>query len=223
MSAERRVYRREPEATRRQALIEAAQELVAEGGPQAATVRAIAARAGVTAGLIRHYFSSKEDLTRAAYMALMYGMVDGNATVLEGVGESPDLRLAAFVAATLRPPVVSGRQVGLWAGFMQAVRRDPALLEAHELGYLHYRDQLQSLIAALPRVADKAQLRSEAIACNAVIDGLWLEGSVLPHAFSGVELQEIALQSVGAILGVNLMAHAAQVVTEHAKEGRAAS
>lgn len=219
MSAERRSYRREPETKRKQALIEATQELVAEGGPQAATVRAIAARAGVTAGLIRHYFSSKEDLIRAAYLALMFGMIDDNALVLDGMDTAPDLRLAAFVAATLRPPVVSGRQVGLWAGFMQAVRRDPDLLEAHELGYLRYRDQLQSLIAALPRPADAAQLRAEAIACNAVIDGLWLEGSILPHAFSNVELQEIALNSVGAILGVDLKAYARQVVIDPAREG----
>lgn len=219
MTGERRAYRREPEIKRRQALIEAAQELVSEGGPQAATVRAIAARAGVTAGLIRHYFSSKEELTRAAYITLMFGMADDNAQVLEGMDASPGLRLAAFVAASLRPPVVSGRQVGLWAGFMQTVRRDPALLEAHEIGYLRYRDQLQGLIAALPRKADVGQLRAEAIACNAVIDGLWLEGSVLPHAFSGTELQEIALKSVGAILGVDLMAHAAEVVTAPAQEG----
>ena len=52
MSAERRIYRRESEETRREALIQATLDLVAEGGGQAATVRAIAGRAGVTAGLI---------------------------------------------------------------------------------------------------------------------------------------------------------------------------
>jgi TetR/AcrR family transcriptional regulator, transcriptional repressor of bet genes len=219
MSADRRTYRREPEAKRKQALIEAAQALVAEGGPQAATVRAIADRAGVTAGLIRHYFTSKEDLTRAAYLSLMFGMVDDNAAVLAEIGNEPDLRLAAFVAATLRPPVISGPQVGLWAAFIQATRRDPALLEAHEVGYLRYRDQLQELIAALPHPADAARLRAEAIACNAVIDGLWLEGSILPHAFGSRELQEIGLRSVGAIVGVDLMKHAERVIADPEAEG----
>ena len=66
MKAARRLYRREGEESRRAALIAATQSLVAEGGPEAATVRAIAARAGVTVGLIRHYFQSKEELIRAS-------------------------------------------------------------------------------------------------------------------------------------------------------------
>ena len=71
MAEDRRPYRRESQESRREALITAALELMAEGGAQAATVRAIAERAGITAGLIRHYFQSKDDLTRAAYAALM--------------------------------------------------------------------------------------------------------------------------------------------------------
>ena len=42
MQPARRLYRRESEENRRSALIAATQELVAEGGPEAATVRAIA-------------------------------------------------------------------------------------------------------------------------------------------------------------------------------------
>ena len=209
MTDERRSFRREPEEKRREALIAAAQSLVAEGGPQAATVRAIAARAGVTAGLIRHYFQTKDDLTRAAYLALMDGMTHANTAVLDSVGEDAELRLAVFVAASLRPPVMAFDRVGLWAGFLHSVQQDAALLEAHEAGYLGYRDTLQGLIAALDRPAMSAQLRRDAIACNAVIDGLWLEGSVIPHAFGPDELPRIALRSVGSMLGVDLLAHAA--------------
>ncbi len=212
MPDERRSFRREPEEKRREALIAAAQSLVATGGPQAATVRAIAARAGVTAGLIRHYFQTKDDLTRAAYLALMDGMTDANSAVLETVGPDPELRLAVFVAASLRPPVMAGDRVGLWAGFLHAVQQDEALLEAHEAGYLGYRNILQGLIAALDRPALSAQLRTDAIACNAVIDGLWLEGSVIPHAFGPDELPRIGLRSVGALLGINLLAHATQAL-----------
>ena len=52
---------------------------------------------------------------------------------------------------------------------------------------------------------DAATLRADAIACNGVIDGLWLEGCALPEAFVKNELAEIGLRSVGAILGVNLL------------------
>lgn len=218
MSADRRSYRREPEEKRREALIAAAQALVAEGGPKAATVRAIADKAGVTAGLIRHYFASKEDLTRAAYLAHMDGMTDTNIAALELAGSDPAARLAAFVAASLRAPVMGGGQVGLWAGFLHTMRTDPAMLGAHEAGYLRYRDRLQALIADLPRPAGPAQLRADAIACNAVIDGLWLEGSILPRAFAPDELALIALSAIGAIVGIDLMPHA-----EHALRPPAAA
>ncbi len=211
MDQTRRQYRRESEQTRRSSLIAATQALVAEGGPQAATVRAIAARAGVTPGLIRHYFRTKDDLTRAAYIALMDSMTAEGADALEGVGALPEERLAAFVAAALRPPVLDSAAVGLWAGYMHQVRNDPDLLNVHEAGYLRYRDALEALIAALPREAGAAQLRAEAIACNALIDGLWVEGSLLTGSFAPGEIITIGLRSVGAILGVDLLAHSAMV------------
>lgn len=207
-STERRSFIRDSEANRREALIAATQDLVAEGGPQAATVRAIAERAGVTPGLIRHYFGSKDELSRAAYTALVDGMTDKGADALAGVGADPGERLAAFVAASLRPPVVDARAVGLWAGYLHQVQADPGLLAQHERGYLRYRDQLQELIAELPREGvTPARLRREAIACNALIDGLWLEGGILPQGFAAGELVRIGLASVGAILGVDLTRH----------------
>lgn len=208
----RRAYRRESEETRRADLIAATQALVSEGGPEAATVRAIAARAGVTAGLIRHYFQSKDELTRAAYLSLMDGMTAQGSDALEGVGAMPEERLAAFVAASLRPPVLDGGTVVLWAAYMHKVRSDADLRATHETAYLGYRNTLQALIAALPRNAPDAQMRAEAIACNALIDGLWLEGSLLPHVFATDEIVTIGLRSVGAIIGVDLLAHSATLL-----------
>lgn len=203
-TGDRRKFRREGEERRREALIAAAIDLVAEGGTQAATVRAVADRAGVTPGLIRHYFQSREDLMRAAYARVMGDMTAANAAVLLAAPDDPVARLAAFVAASLRPPVVDQAAVGLWAGFIHMVRRDAGMRETHIATYHDYRDRLQALIAALPRQAAPAQLRAEAIACNAVIDGLWLEASVLPEAFVPGEVERIGLSSVGAILGVDL-------------------
>jgi TetR/AcrR family transcriptional regulator, transcriptional repressor of bet genes len=207
MQTSRRLYRRESEETRRSDLIAATQELVAEGGPEAATVRAIAQRAGVTAGLIRHYFQSKDELTRAAYRSLMDGMTAKGADALEGVGAQPEERLAAFVAASLRPPVLDAGSVVLWAGYMHKVRSDPDLLAVHETAYVSYRNVLETLILDLARNTPADQARGEAIACNAVIDGLWVEGSLLPHTFASGEIITIGLRSVGAILGVDLLAH----------------
>ena len=207
MIGERRKFRREGEEKRRDALIAAALDLVAESGPAAATVRAIASKAGVTAGLIRHYFRSKEDLTRAAYQAHMARMTEDNFAMVDAAPNSPEARLAAFVAASLRPPVVDERTMGLWAGFMAEVRRDPEMRKVHENGYLNYRRLLESLIGALPCHRRSSRLTVLAIACNGLLDGLWLEGCALPDAFADDELVRVGIEAVGAILGVNLVPH----------------
>lgn len=207
MIGDRRKFTREGEERRREALIAAALDLISEGGPGAATVRAIADRAGVTPGLIRHYFTTKEALTREAYRALMQRMNHDNAAVLEAAPGDPAARLAAFVAAALRPPVMDPRAMGLWAGFIHQVRGDAEMKAVHAETYLGYRDMLQSLIAALPGPHDPLRLRHLAIACNGVIDGLWLEGCALPSAFASGELERIGLSAVGAILGIDLLSH----------------
>jgi len=202
--ADRRPYHREPEETRREHLMQAALDLIAEGGPQAATVRAIAARAGVTPGLIRHYFQTKETLTRAAYRHLMDGMTAQSAKVLTSSPAEPKARLAAFIAASMRPPVLDAQAVALWAGFLYDIQRDPEMREVHRATYLHYRDTLEALIRALPRMRSNEGLRHDAIACNAVIDGLWMEGSILTDTFASDDLTDIVLRSCGAIIGVDL-------------------
>jgi TetR/AcrR family transcriptional regulator, transcriptional repressor of bet genes len=199
---DRRPYRRESEERRRDDLIAAALELVAEGGTKAATVRAISEKAGVTAGLIRHYFDNKEELTRAAYLRLMDQMTAQSFAVLQDAPNDPVIRLAFFIAAAVSPPVADPTAVSLWAAFVQELRRAPEMREVHRATYLGFRDLLQSLIAALPM--PPADPRRAAIACNGLIDGLWMEGALLPEEFTNDELIEIALDCSGAILQLDL-------------------
>ena len=206
------------EDARREALIAAMLDLVAEHGVGGATVRAVAARAGVTPGLIRHYFGSKEALTRAAYAQVMTAMTRDAERMMEAAPDRPEARLAAFVGASLVAPVVDPQAMGLWAGFLHEMRADAQMRAAHATHYLQFRHLLQDLIADLPRGAaedapSQAALRAAAIACNGVIDGLWLEGCALPEAFAPGELARIGVRAVGAILGHDLAAH----WTDHGK------
>lgn len=208
MSDVRRKFKRESAETRKEALIQATLELVAENGVRGATVRAIAERAEVTQGLIRHYFTTKEELITAAYEHHMNAMTDQTMAPAAGVEGSARARLAAFVIASLTPPVVDPRAIALWASFLNKVQHDPQMKATHERTYAYFRDHLEGLIDAALHEADDApapaRLRQLAIACNAVIDGLWLEGGALPDAFTPGELVEIGLQSVAALTGLNL-------------------
>lgn len=201
---DRRPFRREAEDRRRDDLIAATLDLVAEGGTDAATVRAIAERAGVTPGLIRHHFGDKDALIYATYARLAEGMLAPCLAACDAAGGDPVLRLRAFLAAALGPPVLDARSVGVWAAFIHRARADARLRDAHEAGYLAFRDALQGLIAALPR--PPAAPRDAAIAVNALLDGLWLEGGLLPDRLSAAELVAIALAATSRLLDTDLTA-----------------
>jgi TetR/AcrR family transcriptional regulator, transcriptional repressor of bet genes len=90
--------------------------------------------------------------------------------------------------------VLDGGAVVLWAGYMHKVRGDAELL-CRARSRLHRlpRHARSELIAALPATVTSASVRREAIACNALIDGLWVEGSLLPHAFAPGEMSALGL------------------------------
>lgn len=191
---------------RRHALIEATLDAVAEGGLPAATLRAVAARAGVSNGLIRHYFSGKEALLVAAYEVMVQRLMAPGRAVLADRTLAPAQRLARFVAANLDGEVVSPRMLRLWASFLATTHAEPAMAEVHRRGYLDYRVELEPLVADLLREAGLPQgdRRNLAIQVNALIDGLWLEGALLPCEFAGSELVRLGLEGTGRLLGVKL-------------------
>jgi TetR/AcrR family transcriptional repressor of bet genes len=137
---------------------------------------------------------------------MMGRMVSDSAKAMDEANNDPLLRLATFVAATLVPPVADPVQIGLWAGFIHSVRHDPKVREVHIQSYLEYRDMLEALIEALPASLGSKKGQAAAIACNGVIDGLWMEASVVPEMFGEKEILTIGLTSVGAILGIELLA-----------------
>jgi AcrR family transcriptional regulator len=204
----RRTFKREGEEARRAALIDATLDCIAEGGPQAATVRAIALKAGVTPGLIKHYFETKEDLVAAAHETLMTRMTEASAATLDDLPADPVARLAGFITNAVTPPVVDPRAMALWAASMQLVPRDAAMRDVHEATYLAFRDRLERMITDALRAAgkphDAATTRALAIAGNALLDGLWIEASVLPDQFAQGEMRSIAIRAFARLLDLKL-------------------
>lgn len=208
MPEERRKKKRELALQLKEALIQAALTLIAEQGIRGATVRTISERANVTQGLIRYYFTSKEELIIAAYAHHMTCMIELTFASTKQVIGAARARFVAFVDAALKPPVVNPRSIALWASFLNKVRQDEQMKLIHERIYSDFRDLLEELIRAVldeaGKQTDGKRLRRSATACNAVIDGLWLDGGALPNAFAPGELPGTGLESVGATIGITL-------------------
>lgn len=197
----RRDFHRGTEAERRHDLIEATLDCISEAGLQGATVRQIATRAGVTAGLIRHYFASKDIILQEAYKVLIARLTE-KAKNLEG---TPEQRLSDFIFVNLTEPVANSRSLSLWAAFISRVSVDPALAAIHREGYLSFRAELEELLADFlagrGAPVTPARIRALAIAINGILDGLWLEGCLAGELFGESELVSIAFSSVEALIG----------------------
>ena len=112
------------------------------------------------------------------------------------------------MTASLSGPVADPRMLSLWATFISQIHVDPTFSVEHRAGYLAFRDAIETLIgqalAADGRNAGAEEIKRLAIAVNAVIDGLWIEGGL-----SAAEIDEdlqiaIGLKSVEALLGIEL-------------------
>ena len=201
----RRSFQRAGESERRQDLINATLASVAEHGLEGATVRDIAARAGVTGGLIRHYFAGKDQMLQAAYREILSNMTRTAIAAAEDAQHHPRVRLHDFIVANVSPPVTDPAVLSMWAAFISRVRVDEELARIHRENYLTviavFEHLLAEFLAAEGRKLDAVGIRSLAIAINGLIDGLWLEGSMASDLFVDKPLSEIALDSVEAMLG----------------------
>ncbi len=198
----RRAFHHEPEDVRRQALIDATLDAVADLGLSGANVREVAARASVTPGLIRHYFQGKDRLVEAAYSSFITDII---ADVSQQVGEGqPAERLERLVRASCSGPVANRRHIAIWAAFVGAAHANDAMARIHRDGYRSFRQLLEEIIADLwaERGIDARtdRISQQAIAINAIIDGIWLEVSLDRDAFDGIDVVALALSSVFAIL-----------------------
>lgn len=204
----RRPFRRAGGDARRAALIRATLDCIAERGAQGATVREIAESAGVTAGLIRHYFATKDHMVHAAYRETIETMAEMAKEAVSDPGHDAKERLARFVRANLTPPVVDERTLSLWAAFIGMIRVDPEMAAIHREGYLAFRHELERLVgdafAAAGTPLEPHETERLAVTINAVIDGLWLEGSMADAAFGEGELATLGIGAVEAITGMKL-------------------
>lgn len=204
----RRTFHHESEDVRRQDLISATLDCIVDNGIQGATVRQIAERAGVTPGLIRHYFLSKDLMLQAAYREVVYTMFETAAKAADDEASTPGERLRVFVLSNFKAPIIDQRMLSLWATFISQTGVDPALAAIHRESYLSYRNTLESLLEEALTEGDKAttadERRALAIAINGLIDGLWLEGCMAGDLFQEGELGRIALKSVERLTGLTL-------------------
>jgi TetR/AcrR family transcriptional regulator, transcriptional repressor of bet genes len=178
-----RKFRRESAPDRRQALIDATLSCLRTFGRDGASIRRISAHAGVSIGLINHYFPSSALLIAAAYERLATSLLDSIRPQDADVELTARERLSRFFSASFSTHVLDPTVFNAWLVFWDMVSHSPEVRAVHDKTYGAYRAALESLLGELEGARSKLGLRQAAIGLAALLDGLWIELSLNPDTF----------------------------------------
>ncbi len=191
-TAEPRFTRDLPEVRRRK-LIEATAQCLAEFGHAGTSVRAVAAKAKVSPGLVAHHFKGIDELIVATYDHVGAQVAEALTRAMETAPDSAEAKLRAFVEASFKPPVLDRDLLAIWLSFWSLVRRDPGVRKVHKKVYADYRSRLEELIAEIARTRRfKIDAHLAALGFTAMLDGLWLELCLDPTTFAREDALRIA-------------------------------
>jgi TetR/AcrR family transcriptional repressor of bet genes len=198
MQTVRQAFTRESADARRADLIEATAAVLAEQGLAGTNVRAICAKAGVSPGLLRHYFDGIDDLVAATYATTSDRMDAIFAGAVDDARPDPRARLSAYLTASFRPPVTDPELLGAWTAFWALARSDARMADIHAESYAGYRARLGELLIACG--ATDTEAKRLAIMLTAMVDGLWLELSLDAESFGGDAAAAMVERAVEALL-----------------------
>ncbi|AYK26443.1 MULTISPECIES: transcriptional regulator BetI [Pseudomonas] len=175
---------------RRSQLIHATLEAVDQVGMGDASIALIARLAGVSNGIISHYFQDKNGLLEATMRhllsALSKAVRERRAALYD---DSPRAHLRAIVEGNFDDSQVNGPAMKTWLAFWATSMHQPAL---RRLQRVNDHRLYSNLCYQFRRQLSAVDARAAARGLAALIDGLWLRGALTGDAFDTDEALNIA-------------------------------
>jgi AcrR family transcriptional regulator len=158
---------------RRAELVAVAAEIINERGVDAARLSDVAARAGVSVGLLQHYFGSRDSLMREAFEIAVVGDFE-DLLVAQREIDDPWDRIDAIITELVAPaaPVKEARN---WVDLCAAASRDPELRPTVQDVQDRWIQLLERAIEDGARAGEFEPVlppREIALAVNALCDGM---------------------------------------------------
>jgi betaine-aldehyde dehydrogenase len=162
------------EETRRRQLVEVTIDSLAELGYMGTTLAQIANRAGVSPGLVAHYFGDKDGLLDAAFRSLARRVGNQVRARLRQVS-TPRARIQAVIDANLAPEEFEQRTGTAWLAFWGQVLQVKALKRVQSV---YQRRTLSNLRSALLKLVPPEEAQPLAAMIASMIDGVWLRAAL---------------------------------------------
>ncbi|MGF7162044.1 TetR/AcrR family transcriptional repressor of bet genes [Rhodoligotrophos appendicifer] len=156
---------------RRRQLIDAVIASIHDYGLADATVARIAAKAGVSAGIVHHYFKGKDDLLFETMRFLLEDLRRSAVSRL-AVARTPQQRVFAIIEACLADEQFAPEVMAAWLALYGGARHSPRLRRILRIYARRLRSDLRN---ALKPLLPAARVASVAEGTVAMIDGLWLQ------------------------------------------------
>lgn len=163
------------EPIRKAQLIEATLESVEIHGLQNTTVATICKIAGLSPGIISHYFGGKQQLIEATVSYLIRSLQTELLEKLKNrTGVSHKERLHLLVDSHFSQIQTSKKAAATWLSFWAQATHDPALQRLQKINERRMFSNIKfSMEYLVPK--DEVDVKSHALA--AMIDGLWMRSS----------------------------------------------
>jgi len=185
--------RTEAAAATRSALVRAASELLGEGGPDAVTLRAVGARAGVSRGAPYGHFEHKQHLLTQLAVNAWNSLADKVEQLRADPNASPSARLERALLTLIE---VGRRQPHLYALMFSTPAGDPEVAGAAN----RLENQFLAIVADM--VGESDALRYGALLMSSAhgIAGLELSGHLAKEKWKvgGEQLVRMLVDSIGA-------------------------
>lgn len=179
---------------RRRQTIEATIAAIHAHGYDAVTMARVAARAGMSAGLIAHYFGSKGELLAATMRSLLTDLQALVSRRLAEAGSAPRARIAAIVSANFDETQSTPQIVAAWLAFWGQVPHEPALRRLQRV----YSRRLESnLRRELGRMGLGEAERARLAECVAsLIDGIWMRAALSDGDLDAPAARRLVLETL---------------------------
>lgn len=190
------------EGLRRAQVIEAVRKCIAESGIQGATVRAVAAKAGVSTGILNYYFESRDQLIEETFH-------DACDRVLKTISEltirreNPLVKLQVLVNSAL-PLSQEERELSMfWVHYWAEAMQSRRLREAHAEHYAHWWASIEDTIREGQKSGlfrKDADARAVTRTISALIDGLTVHTLLDDRSTAPADTRRLVMEYVAAAL-----------------------
>ena len=188
---------------RRSEISQAVWQVVGENGLEGLTLRAVAAAAGCTTGMVTHYFRDKKALLAHARQVMHRRM----AARIDAMPMRGTAREGLYAVAEQALPLDEERRLEavVWSYFQLATRIDPELLHEHTASHASWVRRLTAMVrAALPGRPEPADLEGRVRVLVACLDGLALNAVTDPGAYPPELQRRVLAIQLDLILEGNL-------------------